>query len=563
MNRAAGDGRRASLTYLLLLLVTACMGCGGRSGRAEDVFVEDPTTLAAVRALHAPPEVVVNVERVTHSRGGTGGSCHSAACLVLLPVLVVASLLPPEVTQHATVTTDGEPSYIATFDDGGAFLLGQVRDGDAWREVQALPLERLDRRPIVSTRRLRRGADGQELSSEPLPLLPQAPLDRAYEAALAAEDDPEKRGELLVEALTWLGREADAVVLGRLRQPALHDTERALATAWFCSHERGEDTRRAEVVRLARDHGATESALAALHCFRFGVAVDTDVAEVVRVLAKPYCEGDDPYQALSEIFRRRTLDPGISPWTAPPALQCEGPRGELLRAVWGGRTVDADPAIVARGFRYDPAGHRLLELEPHYEPGRGLPPERLAWRTWHLGAAARALAMEPASCPAVRCDPLVGELRRAEPQALTDDVLDAAVDHYAALPTVDADEHRRAMLLQVLHGAGLDATRSERLRRRLQAHETRLAPNARPAVATARLVLGDTSAAAESLRGAWVGEPGMDSMRAAARFGTDYLITDAWAMHLHCDPEEIAERAAAAEAGRPITPCARATPARR
>jgi hypothetical protein len=52
-------------------------------------------------------------------------------------------------------------------------------------------------------------------------------------------------------------------------------------------------------------------------------------------------------------------------------------------------------------------------------------------------------------------------------------------------------------------------------------------------------------------------------MRAAARFGTDYLITDAWAMHLHCDPEEIAERAAAAEAGRPITPCARATPARR
>jgi hypothetical protein len=169
MNRAAGDGRRASLTYLLLLLVTACMGCGGRSGRAEDVFVEDPTTLAAVRALHAPPEVVVNVERVTHSRGGTGGSCHSAACLVLLPVLVVASLLPPEVTQHATVTTDGEPSYIATFDDGGAFLLGQVRDGDAWREVQALPLERLDRRPIVSTRRLRRGADGQELSSEPPP----------------------------------------------------------------------------------------------------------------------------------------------------------------------------------------------------------------------------------------------------------------------------------------------------------------------------------------------------------------------------------------------------------
>jgi hypothetical protein len=99
--------------------------------------------------------------------------------------------------------------------------------------------------------------------------------------------------------------------------------------------------------------------------------------------------------------------------------------------------------------------------------------------------------MEPATCPAERCDALVRELRRAEPQALTDAMLDAAVDHYAALPTVDSDEQRRAMLLLVLHGAGLDATRSERLRRRLQAHEARLAPDARPAVATARLVLGD------------------------------------------------------------------------
>jgi hypothetical protein len=207
----------------------------------------------------------------------------------------------------------------------GPFLLGQARDGDAWREVQALPLERLDRRPIVSTRRVRRGADGQELSSEPLPLLPQAPLDRAYDAALAAEDDPEERGALLVEALTWLGREADQVVLARLRQPALHDAERALATAWFCSHERAEDTRRAEVVRLVRDHGATESALAALRCFRFGAAGDTDVADVVRALAKPYCEGDAPDRALSEIVRRRTLDPGTNPWTAPPTLQCEGP----------------------------------------------------------------------------------------------------------------------------------------------------------------------------------------------------------------------------------------------
>ena len=85
----------------------------------------------------------MEVERVAHSRAGSGGSCHSAACLVLLPVLVVAALRPPEITQHATVTTDGEPSYVATFNAGGAFRIGQVREGDTSREVQALPLEHL------------------------------------------------------------------------------------------------------------------------------------------------------------------------------------------------------------------------------------------------------------------------------------------------------------------------------------------------------------------------------------------------------------------------------------
>jgi hypothetical protein len=96
MNRADRDGRRASLGCFLLL-VSIGAGCGGRSGRAEDVFVDDPTTLAAVRALHAPPEVVVTVERVTqperyepanmgtHSSAGSGRSAMAFASRAVRP----------------------------------------------------------------------------------------------------------------------------------------------------------------------------------------------------------------------------------------------------------------------------------------------------------------------------------------------------------------------------------------------------------------------------------------------------------------------------------------------
>lgn len=552
--------RHVPIVFLALSLASATFGCSGSRRTGEgDVYVEDPTTLAAVRALHSPPEVVVEVERVAHTRGG-GGACHSAACLVLLPVLVVAALLPPEITQHATVTTDGEPSYVATFDADGTFLLGQVREGDTWREVRALALEHLGKRPIVSTRRLRRGPGGEELSSERLPILPQAPLDRAYEAALARTEDPEERGELLVEALTWLGPEADGLVLSRLRQAALHDVERAAATEWICSSERPDDPRRAEVVRLVADHGATDSAFAALHCFDLRAQLPTDVADVVRVLARPYCDGDHPDEALDEIFRRGTLDADIRPWTHPPALQCPGPRGELLRAIWHG-PVEADPAIVAQGFRMDPQGERLLRLGPHYQSGSGRPGP--GWRRWQLGVAARALAIEPATCPAARCDALAQKLISAEPDELTDPILDALVDHYAALPTVDEGDRRRGDFLRVLERANLDATRSERLQRRLQAHEARVAPRERPAIATARLVLGDTGAAAESVRGAYVEDGVVEGFRAISRFGTAVMIADAWKTFMHCLESELAERVRAAQAGRPVTLCEGSTRRRR
>jgi hypothetical protein len=554
----------------LLVIVCACVGCGGSARTAEgDVFVEDPVTLEAVRALNVPPEVLVNVERVTHPRGGSGGSCHSAACLILLPVLVVGALLPPEVTQNATVTTAGEPSYIASFDADGAFLVAQTRDGESWREVRALPLERLGRRPIVSTRRVRRGPDGQELSSEAIPIIPQAPLRQAYEVALAAEDDPEARAELLIEALTWLGSEADALVLARLRQPTLQDAERAPVTEWICERVRSDDvrvgtddTRRAEAARLAGDHGGTDSAFAALRCFYPRAPEGVDAADLVAVIAKPYCEGAHPDTAFSEIHRRRRLDPNVAGWLQPPTLRCDGPRGVLLRALWEGGTAGVDPAVVARAFREDPAGELLHSMQPHYRSGRGPSSEHHGWAAWHLDATARALAIEPADCPAARCDPLAYELARAAPEALTDAMLDALVDHYAALPTVTEGDRRRATLLRVLHQAELDAPRSERLLRRLEGHEARLAPTARPAVATARLLLGQTAAAAESVRGAYAGEAGLDSIRATARYGTDILISEAWRMYFNCTDSELSERVLAARAGRPVTLCARSTAAR-
>ena len=90
-------GRLASATLVIVLLglpgCCSCGGCGGCGTKTSSHVGSVPTTLEEVRKQHAPPEVVVKVERITKSTGSF--RCAHPVCLIVLPIVLVSALFPP------------------------------------------------------------------------------------------------------------------------------------------------------------------------------------------------------------------------------------------------------------------------------------------------------------------------------------------------------------------------------------------------------------------------------------------------------------------------------------
>ena len=160
---------------------------------SAESYVKVPVVLADVRAMHQPPEQLVAETVETRAAQG-GGPCHSAACLIYLPLLLV----PPSSTTVLTVTRKGIPTYRAEF-DGERFLRGELTQGTEKTQIAAWSLEKLGRRIVIAV---------SNTSSARLPVQPQVDLLSAYQAALRNAADANTRGELVLEALRVLQDEA-------------------------------------------------------------------------------------------------------------------------------------------------------------------------------------------------------------------------------------------------------------------------------------------------------------------------------------------------------------------
>ena len=197
---------------LAVVCATSLAGCRCMEPAAES-HVDVPTTVAQLRKLHNPPDVVVKVTRTTQR--ASVGACHSAVCVVLLPFLVKDALFPKKF-DNVVVKRGGKETYRGEFHTDGELIQASVRQGDKLRVVRALYLKKLDRKVVVEVSRAAVDASGKVAKQQPVSILSQVDLLMAYREKIAKKK-ARHRTALVAEAAWALREEAVPLVLERLK----------------------------------------------------------------------------------------------------------------------------------------------------------------------------------------------------------------------------------------------------------------------------------------------------------------------------------------------------------
>ncbi|HEY6723900.1 MAG TPA: hypothetical protein VI197_07705, partial [Polyangiaceae bacterium] len=194
--------------------LSGCMRCS----RAEDFesYVDDPTTLEALRGLHEPPDVVVAVTEGAKESGNMACG-HSPVCIILLPA-VVEDLAFPVRYQNATVKKGGVLMYEAVFHHNGQFMRATARDATVAREIQFLDLNALDRNVVVEVGRAPLDASGKPGKFKKTRVQAQVDLLTPYTKLLGDPATPQ-RSVALLEVTRVLGDDALSLVRARLADP--------------------------------------------------------------------------------------------------------------------------------------------------------------------------------------------------------------------------------------------------------------------------------------------------------------------------------------------------------
>jgi hypothetical protein len=166
----------------------------------DEVHCDVPVDLRAIWALRERG-ATVQVERRTSV--GSGGACHSSACLLLLP-LAALSLAFPDHYDLASATHDGV-EYTAAFATDGRFLWAVEEAPAMRREFGRVELRALGKRLLVEQRRFARGPDGRFTVEQPVERPALGDLVDAYRAVLEKSPDAETRGAVYEEAFESLG----------------------------------------------------------------------------------------------------------------------------------------------------------------------------------------------------------------------------------------------------------------------------------------------------------------------------------------------------------------------
>jgi len=276
----------SQLSRISLCLAGFLVGSMGCSGPDVESYVGAPTTLEVLQALHDPPTVELVVTRVVESPGAS--PCHGSVCLIIAPILLVGALFP-EKYDSAVLTKNGVETWRGRFQTNGRLIQAELRDGDSVRWIRRLDLAALDRAIVVE---VARAEPGHEDDPTPTSISSQMDLIGEYRAALVLEEDGEERGELLAEALTWLGHEAVPMVTERMMDPDEPDPSKAEVMDALCQlRNSGEDEPDfvASLLNSSSTISGPETAQAALAC------VSGPLGQPYRLtLVDAVCEGDDP-----------------------------------------------------------------------------------------------------------------------------------------------------------------------------------------------------------------------------------------------------------------------------
>ena len=525
--------QRHLATWLLLVCFgfvplagcSSCEGCAALDRNVES-FVDVPANLEELDAWASERGLEAETGMLEPQTGGVGGCGHSAACVILIPILLVDAAMPPTVKRGSVTDASGAVLFTGAFDLRGRLLRALVRTDestDTYREIARLSLDELGENPIVEIARVRVDAEGNELERTATPLRPQVDLVARYDAALRAEPDASDRADLVVEELQQLGSDGlDAVAARYAALETVDDEELVDALRVVC----GGRTPGAELlVRVTAEKGGPEAAIEAVPCLRTGTLDASHFTAIVPVVLTAACAGPFVGRALPATI---SLGGHLPALVAEHATRCtdEVRRAHLLFHA-GQRP---DDAMLERVLREDSQASLLVGLlTPTDDDDR-----RVLIAAMDAPAVSRAIARR---------------LDRETTAAPTDEELARALAVFAALDDSMEAPNTRQHLLRWLSAAGPERTRPHL--GPLRAHANH------PANAAALVCLGEER---EYLAAAAVGaRPDRirwhQVMTPTESFNDDTFVAYAL-LQAGCVQSEIDDAARAAARGAAPVPCA-------
>ena len=301
--------------------------------------LDAPETLEALRASARPGD---RVEVRRRPREGFDFRCgHSGLCLVVLPIALAVSVLPP-LYDDASLSRGGQTRFRGAFDLRGRLVQGVIRDGGMQRELRRVHLPALDQDWLVEVARAPILPDGGVGPVTRTPIARQVDLVGPYRRAMIVARSPQARGGLAAEAVRTLGTDAVPIALERI---AARDDE-AVSTMFtnLCSasvpsqgvliEDASFDAARTALLGAFVAAATPTASGAALSCAGLSAAQRT---RLVQTLTREVCSGP-PAGAARALAQLTTLD---------GELRCEGPRAPIVAAL---QERPADPAAVGRAL---------------------------------------------------------------------------------------------------------------------------------------------------------------------------------------------------------------------
>lgn len=349
--------------------------CGGLFDRGVVSRVDVPASVDELEAW--AEELGLTAEVAPLERESGHFACgHSAACLLLIPIIAVDAVMPPMVQQGSVTDTEGRVIYAGVFDRRGRLLRARVLEGDVYRDIERLDLSALGEHPIVERARVQ---PGTEATSTSTPIRPQFDFVARYDAALRDEEDGGDRADLVIEELLVFGDEAVPSAQARFSGLDTPDDEELGPVMTRACRSPGPTLpMRAWLVDYAIEHGGEQAAVATVPC----VTSDDDgdaarAARLVERVSRVACSSvhpDDAMRALAQLARtQREATLGAVATCEPEARRTiirlhVGARpsdDEILRAMRDGAdrsrivsaldvSAPADRALLVRGLEGGP-----------------------------------------------------------------------------------------------------------------------------------------------------------------------------------------------------------------